>query len=298
MASDVVPHPLRSALAPVWARHHGLVVRFLAWTLEAGRPVGSDVAALVIAASEHTGDGQPLGVWTRPRVTSMLSTGFNNWCAIAGCPRPDDEPEALWAYLHFLAGTDALHPDSDPFDALLEPLRCYGGLDGDGLRPAMPQPPNFPCQCFLDVVAPSRAGLSRTITMHEVVIELWRPSQADPVLAAWYQPLARYSRSVRRVSDCWRAHLEDFDFVGRTLATPRTPPVWMYRHRHTRGDIYVDDEGAPYRLHADARRRSGCRFTPTSVLSAGWVAGLAEFDSAPPRALEDAWLDDCPVSIS
>ena len=45
---------------------------------------------------------------------------------------PEDLPETLWSVLSWVHATDRLSASSAPLEILLEPLRCYGGLDRNG----------------------------------------------------------------------------------------------------------------------------------------------------------------------
>src|SRR3954468_1300540 len=152
MNAQAVLTPLDAAVEPVRVRWQGLLTELREWALARGRPVDRDVAALIFAVAEETGDG-PLGRWTRPGVNSLLCAGLGNWCSTHRCLRPELERETLWDVLTFLDATGRLHEHSDALLHLLEPLRCYGGLDADGRLPTEPVLPDFPCQCFLDVVA-------------------------------------------------------------------------------------------------------------------------------------------------
>lgn len=286
--ADLVP--LHAAVAPVRARHRGLLRELRTWALANGHAIDGDVAALVLAAAETQGDGDALGRWTRPRVYDTLWAGLTNWCSLHSCLHPDGEPETMWVYLHFVAATGRLGAGSDALAHLLEPLQCYGGLDADGRRrgPGSARP-DFPCQCQLDVVEPTRPGLSRVRTCDGSIIELWRPSPAEPVLAAWYGALAAFSRAVRAGGHGWAVPLEDFYVVGRVDAAGRSPEVWMYGNRETTGDLFVGVDGQAYWLRPDGRRRAGYRFSPLSPVAAAAGAGVLRSSS---RRRRWEWDDD------
>lgn len=290
--------PLHDAVAPVRVRHRELLHELRTWALADGRPIDGDVGALVLAAAEMQGDGEVLGRWTRPRVQSTLWAGLTNWCSRHRCLRPDGEPETMWAFLQFLDATGRLGAGSDALAHLLEPLQCYGGLGADGRpRPAGSRP-DFPCQCHLDVVEPTRPGLSRVLTRDGSIIELSRPSPAEPVLADWYGALAAFSRAARADDHEWAVPLEDFDVVGRIDAAGRSPEVWMYRNRETGGDLFVGVDGQPYWLRPDGRRRVGYRLAPLSLVAAAAHAGVFRSSSRRRRAAWDGdmlrGIDDVP----
>ena len=299
MTPGIVLTPLDVAVAPARAKYHTLLSQLAEWGLARGRPIDADVAAYVLAVADLIiEDGGPLGRWTRPRVNDLLFAGLTNWCAFHGCLRPEGECETLWQLLHFLDDTGRLHEQSDALCYLLEPLRCYGGLNASGVRPLVPELPDFPCQCFLDVLPPSRPGLSRTTTNEDLIIELWRPARCEPPLVSWYRSLAKFSRTVRREQIPWLVHMEDFEVVGRIEAQGRSVAVWMYRHLETHGELFLDDDGQPYLLRPDSRRRVGFRLVPTEARTAVWRADLptyaARSDSRPP---DDDWYGDpCDVS--
>src|SRR3954471_17014465 len=274
MTAGIVLTPLDVAVAPARAKFHTLFSQLAEWSLARGRPVDADVAALVLAVADEIIDGGPLGRWTRPWVNTLLCAGLTNWCSFHGCLRPDGECETLWELLHFLDDTGRLHEQSDALCRLLEPLRCYGGLNASGVRPAVPELPDFPCQCFLDVVPPSKPGLSRTNTNEDIIIELWRPARSEPPLVSWYRALARFSKTVRREQLPWLVHMEDFEVVGQVQPHGRSVGAWMYRHLETHGELFLDDGGQPYLLRPDSRRKVGYRLMPTEARAAGWRADL------------------------
>lgn len=104
------------------------------WAMSRGRSVDQDALFVILAAKSGRGDDEPLDLWTRVGVYGHLWADTRNWCMLNGLLCPDLVPETLWAYLHHLVDGDLLDPSSDPLPALLEPLRCYGGLGPDGRR--------------------------------------------------------------------------------------------------------------------------------------------------------------------
>src|SRR4051794_40588856 len=134
MTAGIVLTPLEVAVAPARAKYHTLLSQLAEWSLARGRPVDGDVAALVLAVADEIIDGGPLGRWTRPWVNTLLSAGLTSGCASHGSRRREGEWETLGELLHSLDETGRLHDQSDALSPLLEPLRCYGGLNAVGVR--------------------------------------------------------------------------------------------------------------------------------------------------------------------
>ncbi len=287
MTTPLRLQPLTTAAAPARARHRDLIAELRTWALARGTPTDTDLAAVVLDAA-----GDLSEPWTRPRVTTLLRCHVPNWCSLAGCLRPEGESAAIWLVLHFLADTGRLPDGSDALDHLTEPLRCYpGGLGENGRpRPDGEHPP-FPCQCYIDVAPASRPGLSRWIVGFDTVIELWRPTPREPRLEDWWHPFAEFSRQVRTQDYYWLLHMEDFHVVGRTDPIPGAPSLWVYHHDDAGGELFVDDDGAPYGLKLDRRRRFGYRFEPVDVRTAVWRTGWPQLECSR-RAPRDAQADE------
>lgn len=161
-AGDVVPlrpqlQPFPAAVAPLRAQHHSTTKALAAWALAHGRPCDLDVAALTLhALRRYRGVGDRLHL-TRPDIDGLLLIDLNNEAAALSCWLPDEFLDGVWAVLTFLHATGQLTADSDPLQALLEPLQCFGGLGSDG-RPLAPGAgADSPCQCYLPVDADARA---------------------------------------------------------------------------------------------------------------------------------------------
>ncbi|MGH9185331.1 MAG: hypothetical protein ACRD0U_05900 [Acidimicrobiales bacterium] len=270
---------LDSAIGPIRARHRQLIADAVSWGLGAGEPLDPASVALVCAGAEFgfaAGDN-PLTRWTRPRVNDLVMRDAHNWSTMHHATVPEDLPRVIWRFLAFLHATGRLDPSSDPLDNLREPLMCYGGLDADGQPRPRGTPAPFPCQCYFNVRVPSRPGLSQWETPGGVVIELRRPSPAEPRLVDWWKPLIRVSRQVRRERMHWLIHLDEFFYVGR-MEQPRGPDVSVYRHGRARGEFYVDDEGGTYRFRPDRRRKLGARLEACDLHAALWASGLPHVD--------------------
>lgn len=125
---------LRDATAAARLAHRDRIVAVCEWAMAQGRPVLPSYVALVVAAKADVGqfDAEPLDRWTRTGVYGHLYSHCCNWCADHDTRVPVDLPEALWTYLHYLHAHGLFAAGSDPLKALLDPLRCYGGLGPDG----------------------------------------------------------------------------------------------------------------------------------------------------------------------
>jgi hypothetical protein len=97
--------------------------------VRADRRVDLDLVALILdAKAEGLGELEPLDFWTRPIVYHVLSCDVFNWCSRRQVLVPKDVPLALDVYLRFLSEERLLTNGSDALSALLEPIRCYGGV--------------------------------------------------------------------------------------------------------------------------------------------------------------------------
>ncbi|MBV8959348.1 MAG: hypothetical protein JO087_11295, partial [Actinobacteria bacterium] len=145
--------PLRDATAAARLQHRDRILAVCTWALEQGRPVlPAHVALIVDAKAEQEGwNGEPLDRWTRVDVYGHLYSRMFNWCTFHDTRLPSDIPEAFWTYLHFLHEHHLLTFDSDPLKALLDPLRCYGGLGPDGTTATWRR---VTCRCRVEYRAP------------------------------------------------------------------------------------------------------------------------------------------------
>lgn len=126
--------PLKKAVVPVRVQHSERIRAVARWSLARGRPVPVEHVALVIGAKLRWQGDVPLDHWTAAGVDHHLRCDVCNWCREERVPVPEQFPESLWTYLHFLAEQGLLAPGSDPLARLLEPLRCSAGLGPDGTR--------------------------------------------------------------------------------------------------------------------------------------------------------------------
>jgi hypothetical protein len=144
--------PLGEVVAPERARFRSTIVAMAEWALARGRLLDRDLAALLLAAMDW-GDIVDPRLLRRTDIYLLLWSHAHNWVVMKGGKEPDHLPETMWLYLDFLAETGRLHPDSDPLDALREPLQCFFGLDALG-RPAEGVHRGAPCTCHVQHIGP------------------------------------------------------------------------------------------------------------------------------------------------
>jgi hypothetical protein len=112
---------------------------------------------------------------------------------------------------------------------------------------------------------------------------IWEPGSEEPVLLAWYAPLVELSRRCRAEHIHWPMLVEDFEVVRR-VDRQRAPRVWTYRHRHTGGELHVDDRGGTYGYLPHASAAAGGRFVSMPLRRAVYAAQLH-------RQPEDLWYE-------
>ena len=149
MSEQAVLVDLVTATASARRAWRKRIVDVCRWSLERGRSVKPELIALILAAREESGfDGAP-DRWTRLGVYHCLWADTFNWCGLRRVLVPEEVPEALWIYLHYLRERDLFKATSDPFGELLKPLRCYGALDTNG-RPDLERTTlPIPCECYV-----------------------------------------------------------------------------------------------------------------------------------------------------
>jgi len=156
----VVLPTLAEVIGPARHEHHETVVAATEWCLAQGRPADPDLIALICAAIAAGRRDQP-DLWTRERVSELLTCELRNWCSMARCLHPDGQREALWMFLGFLAATDRLDPASHPLDRLRDVLRC-AGLGDDGLR-RPDDAPAFRCECHRPYRGPTHGEVGAAL---------------------------------------------------------------------------------------------------------------------------------------
>lgn len=270
-ATDIVS--LATAIAPARSRFRALIAEVAAWALASGTSISPDGLALVLAAVDESFDDLS-APWTRPRVNRLIMCDVFNWCSRHRVFVTEESPELVWHFLDFLAASGRMAPGSDSLDRLREPLMCYGELDGEGLRRPPGQPASFPCECYLEVVAPKIPGRTRWRTCAGVMLEMWRPAPDEPELAIWWQALVRFARRARQEQVPWPAHVDEFQLVGNISSTRGRPLLWVYVHDRSRGELFLDDDGEAFLAHPDPRTKVGARFTACDERRATYAAGL------------------------
>jgi hypothetical protein len=118
-------------------------------------------------------------------------------------------------------------------------------------------------------------------------MELWYPPKDRPHLLEWWRPLILASAAARRARFPWPLHVDEMVLVGRIDRSGR-PSIWVYRHPASRGEVYVDATGLPYRFTKTPKGKALGRFTQCEISTALWRAGL-------PTVVEPIWYDEPPV---
>ncbi len=176
-----------------------------------------------------------------------------------------DEPlggmvDAVWSVARWLIDSDRLHPDSDPLDALEQPLRCHFGL---GVGPDGVRPIDFPCQCFFDhdPTLPAGSLMIRLPTDQNAVGT--DPSRADPLAAR-----AVLDRFLDRLADHPRPRpLPRLRLVGTLPLDSGRPALWVFGPSVVAGSahsLFLDADGNAHMPRGDRRFRSGARWIAIS----------------------------------
>lgn len=169
---------LARALEPTIESHHQRIDGIASWA-SAGSHMAADpiLLGLVMAGRERLQRWFPHietrgDYWTRTQVNHLITIDLHNAATLRGCFRPDDVDEQVWLLLRFLDERRLFHFDSDPIEALCEPLRCYSGLDERGRRGE--GEPARPCRCYWP-------------TSKQLELGLESPPPAMPDRFDWYQ---------------------------------------------------------------------------------------------------------------
>lgn len=260
--------PFGAAVAPLRARHRELLAELASWSLAAGRPVSLDVAALALdVLARHRVEGGELHRMQRPDVARALQYDVRNRASMLTTLLPEGVPGAVWSVVTFLHDTGRLCPDSDPVDALREPLRCYGGLGPDGNRRPEGEDIDFPCQCYVPHDPTLPPGMAQLALERGQVVRAWAPGRGDDLPQSCFRPLARFARRVRRTATPCPVFVDEFLYRGRTDAAGATPALWIYAledWHHLYADLVVDEHGDAYAPKEDGRRKAGFRWVRIS----------------------------------
>lgn len=273
--------PFTAAAAPLRARHHAVLVSLAEVGLATGRPIDTASAALVLELVERRKERDQLRL-TRPDVLHLLRNDSWNWCAFVDTSLPDDWAEQVWRTLTLLSETHRLDARSDPLPALLEPLRCIGGLDADG-RPRPPgEPTGLACQCFHahDPACPS-GHVQRTVGADEqgpMVAYVLAPEDLDAVPVRVLGPLHRLARRLRAERCAWEVHADEFAFHGNVRPTGRAPLLSLFHfildERSSWDPLALDSDGEVWVPTRDARCKRGFRWTRASAYAGLSRCGL------------------------
>lgn len=112
----------------------------------------------------------------------------------------------------------------------------------------------------------------------------WYPPEDEPALLEWFRPLLLASAAGRAARCSWPIHFEDFMLMGRYDRASR-PTVWVYKHKQSRRELYLDDGGQPYAYTPTPNAKGHGRFNRCDIRTAIWRAEL-------PRFVEPLWFDD------
>ncbi len=118
-------------------------------------------------------------------------------------------------------------------------------------------------------------------------MDLWYPPDDQAPLLEWWTPLLLAASSARRERVPWPIHLDDFMLMGRVDRGTR-PAVWIYKHRDSRRELYLDATGQPYRFTRTPNANSYGRFTACRIRQAIHQADLPSF-------VEPVWYDEPPA---
>jgi hypothetical protein len=117
-------------------------------------------------------------------------------------------------------------------------------------------------------------------------MDLWYPPDDEAPLLEWWLPLLLASAAARREGVPWPIHFDDFRLRGRIDRGGR-PSVWVYHHKDSDQELYLDGTGQAYKFVRTPKGRSPGRFTKLGIRSAVQAAGL-------PRHVDPVWYDEPP----
>jgi len=119
-------------------------------------------------------------------------------------------------------------------------------------------------------------------------MDLWYPPDDEAPLLEWWLPLLLASAAARRERVPWQIHVDEFRLRGRVDRAGR-PAVWVYHHKDTDRELYVDGTGQAYRFVRTPNARSHGRFSKLDLRRAIQAAGL-------PRHVAPVWYDEPPAA--
>lgn len=154
--SDLVPFGL--AVASARRRHRSAITAVRRWALSGGVRLDVDLVALVLEVRGELSYRRSADGWTRYAVYCLMRIDIPNWCSMHRCLLPEDVPETIWHWLHYLDATGKLGGADEPLGELLKPLLCYGGLDFAGRRREGDTRKLVECECFEPDLRVSQRG--------------------------------------------------------------------------------------------------------------------------------------------
>lgn len=139
------------------------------------------------------------------------------------------------------------------------------------------------------------------LTADGVTLEILALPAHQPDLLAWWWPLHRAARWACCLQVAWPLHLEEFQVAGVVPRSGR-PDLWVYVHRGTGRELFVDDRGTTYRLRPLRSRPSSGRFSACHVRTAVHQLGLPHEPPVELGALDlglgvPAWLTPQPERL-
>ena len=248
--------PLDSHTIPLEVKHRDDLASIAEWSPERCADVGSGLLAMAVDAAAHrrtTDGGFHL---RRPDAVAMLhrmTMGAEDDGAVL--EQLPVGPLAL--VIEWLSASGALTPDSDPLDALLEPLHAHYGL--------LPVPERHVCQCFVAVDATCPPG-SRVLRLrtgqlrHAKLIGQPGACQADAE-----EVRRRFGGLLAAVSTGAGTGVEALDVLGRLDDPDERRRFWVFGDAERAGrydNLYLDDDGRPWSPKPDRRYRTGYRWEP------------------------------------
>lgn len=122
------------------------------------------------------------------------------------------------------------------------------------------------------------------------LMRLWTPPREEPELLAWWAPLLLVARKARHEGVPWPIHVDQFDLLGRVDRAGGRPPVWVYRHQESGGDIYADPSGQTYLFRPTPNAAGPGRFDRCEVRAGVHLAGIAQVvEPAPQEPAGTLW---------
>ncbi len=120
---------------------------------------------------------------------------------------------------------------------------------------------------------------------------LWYPPEGQADLLDWWRPLLAACRAARENDAPWSVDIDEFELRGR-VDRPGYASIWVYRHRVTGGELYIDLHANAYRFIPTPRGRSAGRFVECEFAEAAMRAQLPMITRSRPSRYDDDDDDD------